>query len=244
MTMEMWSLGFTIDRGRLLLLVVLLLPLLVALSYHAGFEHTFEWREDVADTFVAYGIGFCTAAMVLVLLGVITRDTDFSDAFGKITIQAVPASFGAMLGRTLLGGERADEDRRPGKTYGGELLIMAAGALFLSFSIAPTEEVTQLAIRLGPGGAAALALFSLALMHTFVYAVEFHGQASRPRGATIVSEFVRLTVVGYALTLSICAFVLWTFGRSDGLHAAELVRATVVLGFPASIGAAAARLIL
>jgi putative integral membrane protein (TIGR02587 family) len=244
MTMEMWWLGFTIDRARLLLLVLILLPMLVALSYHAGFEPTFEWREDVADAFVAYGVGFCTALLALVLLGVITMDTSISDAVGKITIQAVPASFGAMLGRTLLGGERADEDQRRPETYGGELFIMAAGALFLSFSIAPTEEVTQLAIRLGPGGAAILALFSLGLMHAFVYAVEFHGQASRPMGATVASEFVRLTVVGYALTLLISAYVLWTFGRTDGLDAAVLARATVVLGFPASIGAAAARLIL
>jgi uncharacterized membrane protein len=38
--------------------------------------------------------------------------------------------------------------------------------------------------------------------------------------------------------------VLWTFGRTDGLAAVELLRSSVVLAFPASIGAAAARLIL
>ena len=244
MTMEMWWLGFTIDRARLLVLVLVLLPTLTALSYHAGFERTFEWREDVADAIVAYGVGFCAALLALVLLGIITTDTAMSDAVGKVTVQAVPASFGAMLGRTLLGGERADEDQRPRETYGGELFIMAAGALLLSFSIAPTEEITQLGLRLGPGGAAILALASVALMHAFVYAVEFHGQAARPEGATVITEFLRLTLVGYALVLVISAYVLWTFGRTDGLHALELVRATVVLGFPASIGAAAARLIL
>ena len=247
MTMEMWWLGFTIDRTKLLLLVVTLLPALTALSYHAGFEPTFIWRDDVADAFVAYGVGFCASFLVLVLLGVITPDTSLSDAVGKITVQAVPASFGAMLGRTLLGGERADEDegrRARRDTYGGELFIMGAGALFLSFSIAPTEEITQLAVRMGPGGAAALALVSVVLMHAFVYAVEFHGQASRPEYATVVSEFLRLTVVGYALALLISAYVLWTFGRTEGLDVVELIRATVVLGFPASIGAAAARLIL
>jgi putative integral membrane protein (TIGR02587 family) len=244
MTMEMWWLGFTIDRVKLLVLVVVLMPVLTALSYHAGFEPTFDWRDDVADAFVAYGVGFATALLALVLLHVITADTPLSDALGKITVQAVPASFGAMLGRTLLGGARADEDRRPRETYGGELFIMAAGALFLSFSVAPTEEVTHIAIRVGPGGAAVLALVSVALMHAFVYAVEFHGQAARPAGATIVGEFLRLTVVGYAVVLLISAYVLWTFGRTDGLERVEVIRATVVLGFPASIGAAAARLIL
>jgi putative integral membrane protein (TIGR02587 family) len=244
MTMEMWWLGFTIDRGKLLLLVFLLLPTLTLLSYHAGFEPTFLWLDDILDALVAYGVGFCASLLVLALLGVLTSDTAISDAIGKITVQTVPASLGAMLGRTLLGGERADEDQRPRSSYGGELFIMATGALFLSFSIAPTEEITQLALGLSPLGSALLVLVSLLQMHAFVYAVEFHGQAVRPEGATAASEFVRLTVVGYVLALLISAYVLWTFGRTEGLDGFELLRATLVLGFPASIGAAAARLIL
>jgi putative integral membrane protein (TIGR02587 family) len=244
MTMEMWWLGFTIDRARLLLLLVVLLPMLTTLSYHAGFEPTFEWREDLIDAFVAYGVGFCASLVVLVLLGIVTLDTAIFDAVGKVTVQAVPASIGAMLGRTLLGGERADEDQRPVETYGGELFIMAAGALFLSFSIAPTEEITQIAIGLSPWATMLLAIVSLLQMHAFVYAVEFRGQASRPEHATVLGEFLRLTVVGYALVLLISAYVLWTFGRTEGLHSVELVSAAIVLGFPASIGAAAARLIL
>ena len=46
MTAEMWSLGFLVDRGRLLLLLLLLFPTLVLLSYHAGFEPTFSWRDE------------------------------------------------------------------------------------------------------------------------------------------------------------------------------------------------------
>src|SRR5687767_10392356 len=91
MTMEMWWLGFTIDRARLLLLVLVLLPTLTALSYHAGFEPTFQWREDVIDAFVAYGVGFCASLVVLLLLGVLTVDTAMADAVGKVTVQAVPA---------------------------------------------------------------------------------------------------------------------------------------------------------
>ena len=244
MTMEMWWLGFSIDRPKLLLLVLLLVPVLTALSYHAGFEPTFEWREDVMDAFVAYGVGFGTSVLMLLLLGVVTMDTALSDAVGKITVQAVPASFGAMLGRTLLGGTRADEDQGPGETYGGELFIMAAGALFLSFSIAPTDEVAHIATALPAWGVVLLAIVSLLQMHVFVYAVEFRGQASRPDHATVAGEFLRLTVVGYAMVLLICGYVLWTFGRTDGLAPIERLHAAVVLGFPASIGAAAARLIL
>jgi uncharacterized membrane protein len=58
------------------------------------------------------------------------------------------------------------------------------------------------------------------------------------------SEFLRLTAPAYALTLMVCLFVLWAFGRSDGLAPGDLVMQVVILAFPAAIGAAAARLIL
>jgi uncharacterized membrane protein len=50
--------------------------------------------------------------------------------------------------------------------------------------------------------------------------------------------------VGYAVVLCISLYVLWTFGRTDGMATAEVVMTTVVLAFPAALGAAAARLII
>jgi putative integral membrane protein (TIGR02587 family) len=189
-------------------------------------------------------VGFLASLFVLVVLGIMTTDTGFAEALGTVTLQAVPGSIGAVLARTLLGGEHADQDRPARGAYAGELFIMATGALFLSLSIAPTEEVIRIAVGLHPWRTALLVLLSLVLMHAFVYAVEFHGTASRPESASGASEFVRLTVAGYALALVISAYVLWTFGRTDGLATVELLRSSVVLAFPASIGAAAARLIL
>ena len=84
---------------------------------------------------------------------------------------------------------------------------MAAGALFLSFSIAPTEEIIHISTSLSIWGIILLAIVSLMQMHIFVYAVEFHGQHSRPDHATVAGEFVRLTVVGYAMVLVISAYV-------------------------------------
>jgi uncharacterized membrane protein len=55
---------------------------------------------------------------------------------------------------------------------------------------------------------------------------------------------VRLTLPGYVVALAISLYVLWLFGRTDGLDADAVAMATVVLAFPSAIGAAAARLIL
>jgi uncharacterized membrane protein len=57
MTMEMWELGMHMDRLRLVLLLLINVPVLVFVSHYAGFERTFEWREDVRDAAIAYGVG-------------------------------------------------------------------------------------------------------------------------------------------------------------------------------------------
>lgn len=67
MTMEMWLLGFYIDAFRLALFLLLTMPLLVGLSYYAGFENTLSWRDDGLDALSAYAVGFAASAAMLFL---------------------------------------------------------------------------------------------------------------------------------------------------------------------------------
>lgn len=238
MTMEMWWLGFYMDRLRLALLMAALLPLLVALSHFGGFKSTVSWGEDVADALIAYGIGFAAAAAVLALINVIGPEMPLREVVGKVAVQAVPGAFGAMLARSQFGGGEQE------RGYGSEVLLMTAGALFLAFNVAPTEEMVLIAYRVTPWHALGLVGVSLALMHAFVYGSGFEGGQSRPEGTPWWSEFLRLSVVGYAVALLVSAYVLWTFGRFEDHAYGLYVVMAVVLGFPAAIGAAAARLIL
>ncbi|HXE57090.1 MAG TPA: TIGR02587 family membrane protein [Gemmatimonadales bacterium] len=245
MTMEMWHLGFYVDRLRLALLLVVVVPLLVGLSHYIGFEETFGWRDDLVDAFVALAVGALASAAVLALLGVLRAGMSLDELVGKVALQAVPASVGALLAQSQLGtaqGPRA-RARRPTR-YAGELFFMAVGALFLSLNLAVTEEIVIIAYRLTDRHVLALVAVSLGLMHAFVYAVEFRGQAAVPTGTPWWSPFLRFTVAGYAIVLLIGAYTLWTVGRLDGLAPEQALRAVLVLGFPGAVGAAAARLIL
>ena len=56
--------------------------------------------------------------------------------------------------------------------------------------------------------------------------------------------FLRYSIPGYAIALLVSAYVLWTFGRFEDGALTRAVMQAVVLGFPASIGAAAARLVV
>jgi putative integral membrane protein (TIGR02587 family) len=245
MTMEMWWLGFYMVRLRLTLLLLLLLPLLVVLAYHAGFEESFTWRHATVSAAVAYAVGFSAAAAVLALLAVIGPGMPAEEILGKILLQSVPGSFGALLARSLLGEHKAEErERGSSERYAGEIFLMAVGALFLAFNVAPTEEIVLIAYQMTHWHALALVGVSLVTMHAFVYAVGFRGQSSIPPGTPAWSMFLRFTVIGYAVVLLISAYVLWTFGRTDGMAVDKIVMMTVVLGFPAALGAAAARLII
>ncbi|HYC46550.1 MAG TPA: TIGR02587 family membrane protein [Burkholderiales bacterium] len=244
MTMEMWWLGFHIDPLRLLLLLLLAIPLLVGLSHFIGFEPTFEWKDDVLDAFVAYGVGFMAAAVVLLLFSVITWDMSAREIVGKIALQAVPGSIGALLAQSQFGGQARGRDQKRRDSYAGETFFMAAGALFLSLNVAPTEEMVLISYMMTPSHALAACVLSLALMHVFVYSVGFHGQSARREGSHPVGLFLRYSVVGYAICLVISFYMLWTFGRTGGMAIDAVAMATVVLSFPAALGAAAARLIL
>jgi putative integral membrane protein (TIGR02587 family) len=243
MTMEMWELGFYMDRVRLALLLALAVPLLTALSFFSGFEETTSLTQDAIDAFVALAVGFISTAIVLLITGILTPDMPVREIVSKVSLQAVPAAIGAMLAESQFGsnGERP-EARNAG--YGGELFFMAAGALFLAFNVACTEEIMLIAFKMTHWHAIGLMMLSIVTMHSFVYAVEFQGQHTLEGDQRFWSVFLRYTIAGYAIVLAISLYVLWTFGRTDGMSIQHMLMMAIVLGFPSAIGAAAARLIL
>ncbi len=244
MTMEMWSLGFSLPPLRLALLLALTLPLLAGLAYFSGFEETVGAFDSAVDALVAFAVACVASALVLALFGVLRRGEGLQEWVGTLALQAVPGSVGAVLAQSQLGVRQEEERKRREGGYAAELFFMGAGALYLAMNVAPTEEMVLIAYKMAPGLTLLLAAVSLLAMHAFVYAVEFRGQEPLPEGHTHLGAFLRFSVVGYALVLGICAGLLWTFGRFEGTAWPVCVQVTVVLGLPASVGAAAARLIL
>ncbi len=247
MTAEMWEIGATIPPERLLALLAGSFPLLVGLSHVVGFEDTLDLLDDAVDAFVALGIGLAASAFLLWLFGALPAGIPAGEAIGKIALQAVPGAIGALLSRSQLHSSRDAERearRRQEEDYGTELFTMVIGALFLALNIAPTEEIQVIALRLDEWHLLLLMAFSLVAMHGFVYGLEFRGGTGRARGASWPGITLRFTVPGYVLALVVSLAALWVFGRTEGLSFAPLLAIVLVLGFPAALGAAAARLVL
>lgn len=245
MTMEMWSLSGMVEKERLALLFLLSIPLLVGLSHYAGFEETFGMLDDVVDAFVALAVGFVTSAGILALLGVITPDMAAGDVMAKVAVQAVPGSIGALLAASQFGTpEEEEEERHRFTRYDGELFLMGVGSIFFAFNLAPTDEMVAIANQMSEMQVIGLVAVSLVIMHAFVYAVKFSGTPETPEGTPRWSLFLRFTIPGYAIALLMSLYILWTFGRMDGVNLETAIGTTVVLAFPGAIGAASARLVL
>lgn len=249
MTMEMWSLGASLNGSRIALFTLLAIPLLIGLSYYDGFENTSTLRDDVVDTFVAYAVGFSASTVMLLLFNVVDHRMSADELIGKLALQAIPASIGAMLAQSLLSSgdesESQSEERQRSATYAGQLFLMVAGAVFLSMSVAPTEEMLLISFKMTDWHTIALILLSISIMHGFIVAVEYSGHANAlTPDAPFWSVFLRYSVTGYAIVLLISFYILWTFGSIGGMPFMEQLKAAVVLGVPAAVGASASRLIL
>ena len=244
MTMEMWWLGFHMEPWRLIVMLVLFFPLLIGLSHFVGFDETSRLLHDVLHALVAYGVALICGVVVLTVIAVLRPGMGVHELVGKVVLQAVPGAIGALLAQLHFGGPPEKARRRREASYGSHLFFMIVGALYLAMTLAPTEEMIMIGDLMTDVHAVIAAMLSLALLHLFVYGVGFRGHSSAdvPDGGPPL--FLRLTVVGYALALGVSAFLLSAFGRFDGESMVPMIHATVVLGLPATVGAAAARLIL
>ena len=246
MTMEMWSLGHSMERWRLLVFIGSAGPMLLGLSYYAGFEPTFRLLDEVLDALAAYAVGMVVTLLSLFLLGQIDPGMTASEVVGKLAVCAIPASIGALVASKQLGDREGENGRRPKEHIGypGQLFLMSVGAIFLAFSVAPTEEMVLIAYMMSPWQGLLLAAASILLLHGFVFGLGFPGQSERRGDHSPLRTLLIFTLPGYAIALLISLYCLWAFGRLQGLAPAEIAQMAVVLAFPAGLGAATARLVI
>lgn len=238
MTMEMWQLGMVLEPWRQLLFLLVSLPLLYGLSHYAGFSAQDGPFCDLLDALGAIVVAALTAGGLMLLFNVMEIG-NLRVATGQLTLQIIPASIGALAARKQLSAGRGDKIRKG--DYLGELFLMAAGAVYMALNLAPTEEMRLIAYRIGPWASVGLMALSFVLLHLIVFEFGFAGQEEKESHLGALMHF---TVPGYAICLLISIGILTLFGANDGHGLAAVAANTVVLAFPAALGAAAARLLV
>ncbi len=250
-TMETWWIGETATVVHTLAFLAIAYLVNLLFIIFAGFrrQETGSSR-PFADAAEATALALLASAVTLALLDQLERDQPLNVALGMIAIDAMPVAFGVSIANHLLDRDRGrdtpsedgrGEDDDIDAAHGMRAVLLDvgasfAGALFLSFNIAPTEEIPTLGLPLLIG-------FSLLLSYAIVFAAGFGGQTRRLQSVGPFQRPSTETVISYVTALVACFAMLWVFGQiTFDMNWAVIYAYVVILGLPASIGAAAGRL--
>jgi putative integral membrane protein (TIGR02587 family) len=225
--------------------------------YWVGFRRRLRrgW-EYFADALEAVALAIVTLTVIFWTLGQIGDDEAISITIGRISVGLPPVSLGIAIANNLLGRDmsRLNPDRgdasaeRWGKTDTGwrstllKLAATAAGALFISVAIVPTDELNEIATYVPIEHLPIVVMLSLLVSYLVVFAAGFAGESQRRMRTGPLENRLVETVVAYAVAVGISGLVLWLFRFDPDLVPFVTLLKMVLLALPASVAAAAGRL--
>ncbi|HEV7239474.1 MAG TPA: TIGR02587 family membrane protein [Thermoanaerobaculia bacterium] len=246
-TMEVWWAGFMAHPARMLVYLFAVFLLLFGYNRYAGLRRDASWSEVAIDSVEELGLGVVIAAITLYAIGRIGPEATVQEALGQIFIEAGIVAIGVSIGTAQLGTGDDDDsgmvDEDVEVHFGGQLAITFCGAVLFAANVAPTDEILMIAIETSPARLLLLAAFSLAVGALVLYFSDF-ARATRYSPKETHWQAFAGTVVTYAVAIVASAAILYFFGRFDGQAPEVMLAEIVVLGFPASLGASAGRLLL
>jgi putative integral membrane protein (TIGR02587 family) len=257
-TMEVWFIGSDIEPPILLSSLAVTFTIVLLLNQIEGFrpEKNVTILEDIAETIETIAIGMTCAALMLIVLQEINGQTSLSEALGKIVFEGIPFSVGVAFSRSLLSrGAETDSDNNNQSVQSSkqqaivwkdtvaDLFAAMIGALFVSFSIAPTDEIDMLAASASSGWLLIMMLASLLISYGIVFASKITNYQNRRKQSGIFQSPKSETIISYLVSLLTGILIMWFFHKltfSDPWF--MWLRHGIVLGLPACIGGAAGRL--
>jgi putative integral membrane protein (TIGR02587 family) len=257
-TMEMWEIGVTAELWKLLLFlgVAFAINLGLAHSHNGGFKEETDWFATVEQAVDTLAVGLVGGWLVLLVLNQISFSDPPEQSLGLVLAQAIPLSIGAAVAAAIFGprGDRsragddddAEDESKAASAWHAFLSDIGAtslGAIFLAFSIAPTDEVSVLAVELTPRHQLAVVALSLLLSYMIVFVSGFSSTSRKQPGPFQLP--ITETVLAYSLSLLISFGALFLFDRIDLADPpAHILTLVIVLGLPATVGGAAGRLVV
>lgn len=249
MTMEMWWIGKSLPFLYLFAIFAVGFVANLGLAHVAGFRDDHSWLMSIDQAVDALAVGVVSAAILLLGMNQLRFSDGIDQSVGTILTLAVPLSLGASVARQIFSGrtdrQGNDGDSTEHMSAGRELLAdvgaTAIGGVFIGLSIAPTDEVKMIAAGLTWWHLFAIIALALLLSYMVVFASGFDKES--PPGP--LQHPLTETVLCYVISLGVAFGMLLLFERlnpNDPLS--EMVRQTVALALPASIGGAGGRLVI
>ncbi|MES2437988.1 MAG: TIGR02587 family membrane protein [Verrucomicrobiota bacterium] len=248
-TMEVWWAGFMLHPGRILIYGIATFALLLLYNRFAGLRRDATLAEVAIDSVEEMGIGLVLSAVILWLTGRISGEMDGLEVLGKIVMEAMTVAIGVSVGTAQLGaGDEGDEglsgeEEENASAYFPQLSLALCGAVLFAANVAPTDEISVIAVESTPGKLLLLSLLSILLASLILHFSGFRGSGRHVARDTALLA-ARGIVTTYAVALLAAVGSLWFFGKLDGEPFFQCLAQTIVLGLPAVLGASAGRLLL
>lgn len=256
-TMEVWFIGSYVESPILLMILGLTFAILFLLNRVEGFRSRDAETvlESIAETIETLAIAIVCATLILIILQRIEWGTPLNELLGKIIFEAVPFSFGIALSRSILSGDpdinlnntTHPTTNKPQKLIWtdtlADLSATLVGAIFIAFSIAPTDEVAMLASAASPPWLLIIICASLLITYSIVFVSGFTNQNKRRHQQGIFQKPQSETLIYYLISLLTSALMMWFFQKLTVEDPWSVwLRYSIILSLPASIGGAAGRL--
>jgi putative integral membrane protein (TIGR02587 family) len=264
--MEVWWIGSLAEPPRMLISLLTNFVVVFLLIRTEGFRRTGKIGliDAMMDSIETLAIGAICAAIILILIREINLATSINEALGKIVFESAPFSLGVAVANSALSGDRDGRERTsrnhepngqkhlsPNSTTAqinatlADIGATLIGAIFIAFSISPTEEVPMLAAAMTPPWLLATIAASLLISYGIVFVSGLTNQAKRQQQQGLFQRPLSETIMCYLVSLIAAAFMLWFFHQlsTDDPWTVWLSH-TIVLGLPATIGGAAGRIVV
>ena len=257
-TMEVWFIGSYVKPPFLLIVLIITLIIIFLFNQIEGFrpKESATLSGAIAETVETLAVGMVCATLMLFILGQIDFVTPLPEILGKIVFEGVPFSLGVTFSRSLLSGEdgnpiqqqsslSSEGDRKKviWKDTLADFSATLIGALFIAFSIAPTDEITVLAASASPLRLLIIIAVSLIVSYGIVFASSITNYKHRRQQQGLFQTPQSETVISYLVSLLAGMLMLWFFQKISFDDSWFIwLRYGIILALPASIGGAAGRL--
>lgn len=257
-TMEVWWAGYRTQPFGLIIIIFVTFLLLLAYNRYAGMRPGVAWKGVAIDSIEEMGIGLFVSFVMLLMLDEIELSVlSIDETLGKVIVEAMFVSIGVSIGTAQLGEstEEKEKDIAPSlakeresgiKRRSGKMAVAAlalCGSILIGGNVAPTDEVVDIALKAQPHNVLIMVIVSILLCVLVTYFSDFKG-SGRKEMKNLTYHMTFDTCLSYMIALIASAFVLWYFGRFEGLCFENIVAECVVLGVIASLGASAGRLLI